>query len=89
MRISNQKKYANCDAIHVCCISEKNTIPVRSYTRSRRMKKTVADKKLPHNKNITLVCVFPSENSDLTDVKSEVKSILKMELRHQLQNKNN
>lgn len=53
------------------------------------MKKTAADKKVPQKKNITLVCVFPSENPDLTDVRKEVKSILEMELRHQLQNQNN
>lgn len=89
MRVSNQENHTEYEDIHVCCQAEENTIPVRPSTRSRRMKKTAADKKVPQKKNITLVCVFPSENPDLTDVRKEVKSILEMELRHQLQNQNN
>lgn len=89
MRVSNQENHTDYDDIHVCCVNEENTIPVRSSTRSRRMKKIAEDKNMPQKKDITLVCVFPSENPDLTDVRKEVKSILKMELRNQLQNQNN
>lgn len=38
-----------------------------------------------NQKKIRLVCIFPEENTDEEDVKREVRSILHMELKHQLQ----
>lgn len=36
-------------------------------------------------KQFRLICVFPDKTSNVESIKNEVRSILKMELKHQLQ----
>lgn len=60
-----------------------NTLLRRKKLRSQRMQKNNSEKE--KSTQFRLICVFPEKTPDEENVKSEVRSILHMELQHQLQ----
>lgn len=89
MKAAGKKKQLKQSNIHVCGTAMENTMPVKTNSRSRRMKDSIVGKRKSKKNNITLVCVFPSESNDASEVKRDVNNILKEELKHQLQEQHN
>lgn len=52
------------------------------------MQEHVADQRKTPKKNIKLVCVFSPKSSDANEIKKDVNSILKVELRRQMHGQN-
>lgn len=53
--------------------------------KNRKISRNNSSRENSNQKKIRLVCIFPEQNSNEENVKSEVRSILHMELKHQLQ----
>lgn len=53
--------------------------------KNRKISRNNSSRENSNQKKIRLVCVFPEQNSNEENVKNEVRSILHMELKHQLQ----
>lgn len=66
-----------------CYSAGRNTMLRRSNLRSQRMQKNSSEKE--KSPKFRLICVFPEKTPDEESVKSDVRSILHMELQHQLQ----
>lgn len=61
-----------------------NKMSTRKYPRSGRMQKKASKKKEEEKMAYRLICVFPEDTSGEEKLKSEVSSILRMELRNQM-----
>lgn len=53
--------------------------------KNRKISRNNSSRENSNQKKIRLVCIFPEQNSNEENVKNEVRSILHMELKHQLQ----
>lgn len=53
--------------------------------KNRKISRNNSSREKSNQKKIRLVCIFPEQNSNEENVKNEVRSILHMELKHQLQ----
>ena len=53
--------------------------------KNRKISRNNSSTRNRDRKKIRLVCIFPEQNSNEENVKNEVRSILHMELKHQLQ----
>lgn len=53
--------------------------------KNRTISRNNSSRENSNQKKIRLVCIFPEQNSNEENVKNEVRSILHMELKHQLQ----
>lgn len=67
------------------CNSIRNKIPVKNRTRSYKMPTSKSKGNDSIQKKYKLVIVFPEKASETEAVKEDVKKILSMELKHQLQ----
>lgn len=54
-------------------------------TRAYKNQKKNFRKEKKEQRKIRLVCIFPEKTGDVEVLKSDIKSILNMELRHQIQ----
>ena len=54
-------------------------------TRAYKNQKKNFSKEKKEQRKIRLVCIFPEKTGDVEVLKSDIKSILNMELRHQIQ----
>lgn len=53
--------------------------------KNRKISRNNSSRENSNQKKIRLICIFPEQNSNEENVKNEVRSILHMELKHQLQ----
>ena len=53
--------------------------------KNRKISRNNSSRENSNQKKIRLVCIFPEQNSNEENEKNEVRSILHMELKHQLQ----
>ena len=70
-----------------CCSLSENKIAVRNTARSSIMRPKPSNTTKDGKKGIKLICIFPEESPENDTIKSEVRDILSIELKHQMQGK--
>lgn len=67
-----------------CLEHTENSMTMRRNMRSERVKAKVSEKNGKSQKGYKLICIFPEKTADSETVKNDIKSILQMELQHQI-----
>lgn len=70
-----------------CCSFSENKIAVRNKARSSIMHPKPSNTTKDGKNGIKLICIFPEESQENDTVRSEVRDILSIELKHQMQGK--